>query len=397
MKVALVHDYLREYGGAERVVEVLHELYPDAPLFTSFVDWQQLGIHAERFKDWDIRVSWAQNIIMRKLHSPLRFLAPLVWESFDFSQFNLVISSSGWYMCKGIVTGPHTTHISYIHHPPRNLYGYDTGSLAKLLPVRIYAGMINPFLRMFDYHASQRPDYLIANSQETARRIQKFYRREAGVIYPPVGDPSSASGRTQDDASALNSLANTSNTTYNIPNTEYYLSVGRITGAKHVDLIVETCLKLQKKLIVIGDGNDRASISQLSQVNGQQLVKFVGAVSDEELWDYYAGAKAFIFAAKDEDFGIAPVEAMAHGCPVIAYRSGGVQETVVEEKTGLFFDELTVEALAKAIQHFDDSNHRSVQVMRRACRIQAKKFSTERFKKELQAFVQKVQKPSVSI
>src|SRR3989344_2773258 len=155
MKVALVHDYLREYGGAERVVEVLHEMYPDAPLYTSFVDWQALGMHADRFKNWDIKTSWAQNWLMRRLHSPLRFLTPWVWKYFDFSQYDLVISSSGWFICRGIDVKKPTVHISYIHHPPRNLYGYTTGSAAQSTLARAYGIVINPFLRYYDFHAAQ--------------------------------------------------------------------------------------------------------------------------------------------------------------------------------------------------------------------------------------------------
>ena len=129
MKIAIVHDFLREYGGAERVVEAMHEIWPEAPLYTSFVDWKSLGDHAYRFKNWDIRTSWVQNNwFVKKFHSPLRFLAPVIWESLDVSAYDVVISSSGWFMCRGVKVKKPAVHICYIHHPPRNLYGYATGS-----------------------------------------------------------------------------------------------------------------------------------------------------------------------------------------------------------------------------------------------------------------------------
>src|SRR3989344_8392427 len=235
MKIAIVHDFLREYGGAERVLEAVHEMWPEAPLYTSFVDWKNLGKQGYRFKNWDIRTSWIQNNwLVKKYHSPLRFLAPKIWESFYLSDYDVVISSSGWFMSRGIRTwktnpaispfalrsqknldstsvsflldheengkekvkpnkisslpaqsGP--LHICYIHHPPRNLYGYATGSdFQKYWLVRIYAAFVNFFLRHYDFETAQRVDYFIANSKETARRVEKFYRRESTVIYPPA-------------------------------------------------------------------------------------------------------------------------------------------------------------------------------------------------------------------
>src|SRR5574341_2118615 len=193
MKIALVHDYLREYGGAERVVEAMHEMWPSAPLYTSFVDWEALGAHAARFSGWDIRTSWVAHVWpVKQLISPLRFLAPAIWGSFDLSDYDVVISSSGWFMCRGVALkkGQAPTrpiHISYIHHPPRNLYGYATGSDWQKYPVvRLYGTIVNFFLRQYDFRAAAAVDYVIANSKETARRVKKFYRRESTVIYPPV-------------------------------------------------------------------------------------------------------------------------------------------------------------------------------------------------------------------
>jgi glycosyltransferase involved in cell wall biosynthesis len=378
MKIALVHDYLREYGGAERVVEAMHEMWPQAPLYTSFVDWKALGAHAGRFKEWDIRTSWVQhNWLVKKFHSPLRFLAPKIWESFDLSGYDVVISSSGWFMCRGVKAGrrqetsdkrqERPLHICYIHHPPRNLYGYATGSdLQKYWPVRVYATVVNFFLRQYDFETAQKVDYFVANSKETARRVSKFYRRESTVIYPPV--------EIHDLRFKINDLRRKQG---------YYVSVGRLTYAKRIDLAIEACNKLKLPLKIVGKGKEEKYLRSIAG----PTIEFVGGVSDSELDQLYARAKALIFCALDEDFGMVPVEAMAHGVPVVALAQGGVLETVIDGKTGVLFDEPTVESLVKAIKHFDISIHRSVTA--KACIAHAKKFSKERFKKELKSFVEK--------
>lgn len=387
MKIALVHDYLREYGGAERVVEALHELFPDAPLYTSFVDWEALGSFADRFRGWDIRTSWVQrNWLVKKYHSPLRFLTPLVWESFNFDEFDIVISSSGWYMCRGVVTRPETLHISYIHHPPRNLYGYPTGTRPNMF-IRMYSSLINPFLRMYDFATIQRVDYLVANSEETRARIKKFYRRDSTVIYPPVD--------VIRDKREVISKKNVSRISYYV-SPGYFLSVGRLTYAKRIDLAIEACNRLQVPLKVVGTGKEEGylraiaarppSASAEGAAGWRPTIEFVGTVSDEELDKLYRGAKALIFCALQEDFGIVPVEAMGHGVPVIALKQGGVIETVVEGKTGLFFEEPTVESLVAVLNKFyKDYKHYNFYT---ACQKQAQKFSKEVFLKKMKAFVE---------
>ncbi|MDP4011219.1 MAG: glycosyltransferase, partial [Candidatus Roizmanbacteria bacterium] len=180
-RIALVHDQLQEFGGAERVFVVLTKLYPEADIFTAFYNPQALGIHNKHFKNRAVIESWAAKIpFFGKLYSPLRFFAPKIWQSFNFDEYDIVISSSGWYMCKGIRTPDKTTHICYLHHPPRYLYGYETAvEWQKYWPVKIYAHIVNHYLRQWDYTSSQRPDYFIANSEETKKRIKKFYRRDA--------------------------------------------------------------------------------------------------------------------------------------------------------------------------------------------------------------------------
>jgi glycosyltransferase involved in cell wall biosynthesis len=360
MKIALVHDFLREYGGAERVVEAMHEMWPAAPLYTSFVDWNALGSHAYRFKHWDIRPSWVQrNWFVKKFHSPLRFLAPKIWESFDLSQYDLVISSSGWFMCRGVRVEKPAVHICYIHHPPRNLYGYATGSdLQKYWPVRVYAAIINFSLRHYDFETAQRVDYFVANSKETAKRVKKFYRRDSTVIYPPV----EVKKQKVEEKSKKS----------------YFLSVGRLTYAKRVDLAIEACNKLKLPLKIVGTGKEETYLRSIAG----STIEFAGGVNDEELSKLYAGAKALIFCALDEDFGIVPVEAMAHGTPVIALGQGGVLETVIDGRTGIIFHEPTVESLTQAIQQCN-----KLTINQKACVVQAEKFTKERFQKELRGFV----------
>src|SRR3989337_4076415 len=193
MKVALVHDYLNECGGAERVLEALCEIFPKAPIYTAF--YKKGSPAYLRFKSKKIITSWVQNVpfFASKLHSPLRFLAPLIWNSFDFSQYDLVITSSSWYVTKGVVKRKTTNdkrgtiEICYCHTPPRYLYGYPTSiNWQKYWPVRVYALLVNHFMRVYDFEAAQRVDYFIANSKEVAARIKKFYRRASKVIYPPT-------------------------------------------------------------------------------------------------------------------------------------------------------------------------------------------------------------------
>jgi len=362
MKIALVHDFLVEYGGAERVLETLHEIWPKAPVFTAFYDWKRMGSISRRFKDWDIRPSWVQRCwLVKKFHSPLRFLSPLIWKSFDLSGFDMVITSSGWYIPRGVVTKPETLHICYCHHPPRHLYGYPTTMRwKKYLPTRIYGYLINHFLRMYDYLTAQRVDYFIANSQETARRIRKFYRRDSTVIYPPVE-------------------INPKSKVLSPKSENYFLCASRLAWAKRIDVAIKAANKLKIPLKIVGTGKEEKYLRSIAG----KTVEFLGQVSDEELARAYFNCRALIFPAEDEDFGIVPVEAMSFGKPVIALRQGGVVESVIEGKTGVFFDEPTVESLTGAIKGFNN-----LAIKPSDCINQAKKFSKERFKKEIKEFVE---------
>ncbi len=363
MKVALVHDYLNEFGGAERVLLALSELYPNAPIYTAF--YREGSPSYKRFKDKKIVTSWAQNVpfFSSKLHSPLRFLAPFIWNSFDFSGFDVVIGSSSWYVTKGFKKGSGTVEICYCHTPPRYLYGYPTASsLQKYFLVKVYALLVNHFMRVYDFEAAQKVDWFIANSKEVASRIKKFYRRDSTVIYPPV-DVSRFLGP--------------------VSKGDYFLVVSRLVGAKNVDIAVEVCTNLKLVLKVVGVGRDRERLEKMAG----KTVEFLGDVDDEELVELYQNCRVLIFSGSQEDFGIVPVEAMAAGKPVIALAEGGVKETVIDGKTGLLVEDLAPGAFVIAINRYLEMEKKG-QWNANFIRNHAEKFSKERFKREMKKFVE---------
>lgn len=380
MKVALVHDYLNEFGGAERVLLALVEIYPKAPIYTAF--YREGSTAYDRFKNRKIITSWAQNVPLFAsiLHSPLRFLAPLVWGRFDFSEFDVVIGSSSWYVTKGFSkrsdlkdlkgqTLAKPIEICYCHTPPRYLYGYTTSIDWRKNPlIRVYGVLVNHFMRVYDFEAAQRVSWFVANSKEVAARIKKFYSRESVVIYPPV-DTTKLEIRNQKTEKQGN----------------YFLVVSRLVASKNVDLVVEVCCNLNLPLKVVGTGRE---MENLKVVAGDKVnVEFLGEVKDDRLVGLYQNCRAVIFAASDEDFGLVPVEAMAAGKPVIALAEGGVKETVIDGKTGVYFDHATTGSLGLAINTFvslEKKDAFKAAVIRR----HAEKFSKKRFKREIKKFVE---------
>lgn len=372
LKIALVHDYLREYGGAERVLEALHTTYPEAPIFTAFIDEQAMGLHWQKFANWDLRTTWMAKIPgIKKIYSPLRVLAAKAFSDLDLSEYDVVISSSNAYEAKAIKV-PNGKHICYCHTPPRSLYGYSTMTNWKKNPVlRIGGSLINHFMRVVDYQVAQQVDLFLANSVETQKRITKFYRRDSQVVFPPVEVVRAekvASERKKYDPMHGN-----------------YLYVNRLAFAKHPELVVAACTELNVPLHVVGTG---PLLDQLKQQAGQSVI-FHGAVDDVALHQLYGGAKALLYPVEDEDFGIVPVEAMGHGLPVIAHRSGGPQETIMEGKTGVFFDELTLAGLKKAMADFETADSKRSFDPQKINR-HAQQFSVEAFKKKIETAVAKV-------
>ncbi len=368
MKIALVHDYIKEYGGAERVLETLHEIYPDAPIYTSLYFPEFLGPHKERFKKMDIRTSWMQRVpFAYKLISPLRLLSPIAFKTLDLSEFDVIIvSQTGAYFPNLIQKSKKQKLITYCHTPPRYLYGYKTArDWKKHKVLAAFAEVANHFLRMVDFNASKNVDRFIANSQEVASRIQKFYRRDAAIIYPPV------------DIHRESKVASSKKST------NYYLAGGRLARAKGMDVIIDAFIKNGKPLKIFGKGFAGFEDELKAKISDQKSsIEFVGEVSDEEKLELMKGAKAYVFASYDEDFGITPVEAMSIGTPVIAYKSGGVQETVVDGKTGIFYSPNTPDSLVEAVKKFE-----KLKINSEECHKQADKFSRERFMENIKTLI----------
>jgi len=355
-KIAIVQDYIKEFGGAESVLETLSDIFPKAPIFTSIYRPKFLGPHASRLeKKWQGRVyqSFFQYIpFAHKIISPLRLLSPLAFKSFDFSKFDIIITSATGAYFPNSLNKKSAKLICYCHTPPRYLYGLPTArQFTKNKFIRFLVAIVNHFLRLSDFKYSQNVDQYIANSKTTAARIKKFYRRDALVINPPINLPT------------LNNSTKKS---------DYFLTGGRLARAKRFDIAISACNQLNLKLKIFG--RDFAKVSdELKKIAGS-TVEFLGEINNETRSQLYSQAKAFLFTADQEDFGMVPVEAMAYGCPVIAYRSGGVTETVVENKTGVFFDELTGKSCADAIKKFQKLKLKSSDCISRASEFSTKKF-----------------------
>jgi len=357
MNIALAHDDLIQYGGAERVVDVLHDLYPGAPLYTAVYAKEQMPAHYRR---WTIRTSFMQRLPgIAKLHQLYMPLYPVAFERFDLSAYDVVLSSSSRF-AKGVITQAQALHVCYCHAPMRfawNYHDYMAGERASN-SVRFILPMVLNYVRLWDEASAGRVDAYIANSRVTARRIRKRYRRQATIINPPV------------------------NTSHYAPRSDgsfddYFLIVSRLIPYKRIDLAVDAFTKLGLPLKIVGRGRQEAELRASAGPN----VEFLGSASDAGLKELYAGCKAFIFPG-EEDFGISPLEAQAAGRPVIAYGAGGALETVLPGVTGEFFSEQTPEALAEVISGFNPQQYNPQTV-----RQHAEGFDTEVFKRKISEFI----------
>lgn len=355
-KIALIHDYLLCFGGAERVLKSFHEMFPEAPIYVICYDKK---IADKYFPNVKIVSSFIQKIpYFRKRPKYLLPFLPLAIESFDLSVYDLVISSNSAF-AKGIVTKPKTTHICYCHAPMRFVWDYyheykkSRSAFAEL--AGIFTKTILHYLRIWDRHCEARVDHFIANSNFTKERIKKFYRRDAEVIYPPC-------------VSAENTriLAEQRGN-----NNDYFLVVSQLRRYKRIDVAIEAFNKLELPLIIIGDGDDRRRLQKMAKPN----IKFFGWLEDKDVIGYYSGCKAFIFPG-EEDFGITAVEAMSFGKPVLAFRRGGVMESVIEGVTGEFFDDLESAVLADGVRRISENykNYNSDIIKQRALEFGKEKF-----------------------
>ncbi len=358
MKVAIVHDWLTGMRGGERVLEILCRLYPEAPIYTLFYNPARVS---ETINKHNVRTSFLQKLPFSiKCYRRYLPLFPVAVEQFDFRKYDMVISSSHC-VAKGALTAPDTLHICYCYTPLR--YGWDMyqeyfGGKKAGFPEKSIIWPVMNYLRMWDAASSSRVDEFIAISHAVARRIEKYYRREAAVIHPPVDTSFFVPGNTQDN---------------------YFLVVSSMVPYKRVDIAVHAFNELGLPLRVVGGGPLRKTIQRKAKSN----VEFLGEVSDRELLGLYQGCRALVFAGI-EDFGIAPLEVQAAGRPVIAYGKGGLLETVVEGKTGIFFEEQSADSLIDAVKRFEKTEF-SPELIRN----HSLNFDTEIFKHKLYEHISK--------
>lgn len=357
MKIALVHDYLVQYGGAERVLQAFTELYPYAPIYTLIHDPEAMhGV----FSDKRIYTSFLQRSrFVRKHHRLFPPLMPPAIEQFDFSQYDVVLSDSSSY-AKGVITRPETLHISYIHTPMRyawddcQKYTEDFGFprlVKKLVPF-----FMNP-IRLWDRVSADRVDRIVANSNFVAARIKKYYRKESLVIHPPVEIDRFGIAPVQKD---------------------YYLMVGRLIAYKRHDIAIEAFNQLKLPLKIIGRGPE---LERLKKLAGP-TIEFLGRVDEEALPKYYAECRGFVFP-QEEDFGIVAIEALASGRPLIAYRGGDIPEHMEDGKMGVFFEEQTSEAVVAAVERFQGMQFNPSYI-----RSRVERFDKAQFKAKMKDYIE---------
>ncbi len=356
MKIALVHDYLAQDGGAERVLKAFHEIWPEAPIFVLF---HKKG-SVQGLSGADVRESFFRLLPFgRTRYQWYLPWMPLATERHNLHEFDIVLSSTSAF-AKGVLTRPNTLHISYCHTPTRYLWTDTHEYIAELKYNRIIKSLLPPIihkLRMWDKASVDRVDHFVANSQTVKKRIGKYYRRPSDVIYPP-GDTTHF---------------------YISPKVEnYFLTGGRIVPYKRFDLVIEVFNRLGIPLKIFGTGPDMERLKSFSKPN----IQFLGRVDDVQKAELMSKAKAFIHP-QVEDLGITPIESMASGRPVIAYGVGGVTETVIPGKTGVFFQEQTWESLLDAVIHFDPDQWNPKEIQQHA-----QQFSLEKFKTEIKQYVE---------
>ncbi len=356
MKVALVHDYLNQYGGAERVLEAFTQIYPKAPIFTLLYDEKRTGY---AFKGKEIHTSFMQKVpLVKSHHRPFLMMMPLAAEQFDLTEYDLVLSDSHAY-AKGVITSADTLHICYCHTPIR--YAWDDShkyieEFGYSNPIKKIIPFFMNYIRVWDEQAAHRVDKFIANSNFVSKRIDKYYQRESQVIHPPV-------------KTDLFHVADKPD--------KYFLTVGRFLPYKRFDLAIKAFNESGWPLKIVGDGPERKKLQAMAKSN----IEFAGLISDNKLKEYYAHCQAFIFP-QEEDFGITAVEAMASGRPVIAYQSGGALETIKPNVTGMFFEDQTPESLIKTLRNFNSNNFNPQLIRERAM-----EFDQERFKEKIKKFI----------
>ena len=354
-RIAIVHEYLTRMGGAEKVAKVLSDLFPSARIFTLLYDEKNCG---EFFPAWKVETSSLQKL-PKFIRKRQKFLFPFirtVVEEWDFSDYDLVISSSSAF-AHGIITPLHVRNICYFHSPARFLWDYTHEYLRenKISGIKkFFASFLLKDLRIWNRLSAKRVDRFLANSQTVESRIQKYYREDSEVIYPPVEIKKIKMGMHHEN---------------------YFLIVSQLTNYKRIDLAISVFNKLRRRLVIIGDGPQREFLESISG----DTIEFLGWKSDVEVAELLKNCRGFIFPGED-DFGIAPVEAMAAGKPVLAFNRGGATETVLHKKTGILFDAQSPESLENGLAELF-ANEKKFQPAK--IRSHAKKFAREEFEKKI--------------
>jgi glycosyltransferase involved in cell wall biosynthesis len=365
MKVALIHDHLAQDGGAEKVLKVFSDMFPEAPIYTLLYEKKHV---AKYFNDRRIETS-----IIQKLPGGIKhyqwylFFMPIAVEFFDLSGYDLVISDASAF-AKGVITKPDCLHICYCHTPTRYLWSDTHQYINELKYNRWFKKIISLVLnriRIWDRLAADRVDVFIANSKTVQKRIAKYYRRTSTVIYPPV----------ETDKFTIVDLSKQSS------QEKYWLAGCRLAPYKRIDLVIKAfkILGNEYKLKIFGDGVDLERLKILA--GDAENIEFLGRVSEEDKAKLFQNAQAFI-NPQEEDFGITVIESMASGRPVIAYRRGGATETVIEGKTGLFFDDQTPESLTAAVKKFITLEFNSQEI-----KAYAEQFSVVNFSAQIREFI----------
>ena len=357
-RLALVHDWLNQMGGAEDVLEMLVALYPQAPVYTSMY-WRD-GM-PPAYNEWDIRTTWMDRLPgIYRHHQPYLPLYPLAFGALDLSQYDVVLSNKSGF-CHGVRTGPCTSHICYCLAPTRYVWDFSAYATREALPTAVRSAFAPAvrLLQRWDYQAAQRVDHFIAISSEIKARIWLYYNRNSDIIYPPVDTGRFRPVNRHED---------------------YYLIVSRLIPYKRIDLAVQAFNQLGLPLLIAGAGRDREALEALAKPN----ITFLGYVPDADLPDLIARCRAYVLPGK-EDFCIAPVQAMAAGRPVIAYGVGGAVDTVIPGQTGLHFSEPTAQSLSAAVRQFDASHFDPGTIRRHA-----EQFDKSAFEGKLRAYVERM-------
>ncbi|MDO8592550.1 MAG: glycosyltransferase [bacterium] len=358
MKVALIHDHLAQDGGAERVLRVLAQMFPDAPIFTLLCDQKNaIKYYPGRQIETSIIQKLPGGISHYQWYMPFM---PMAVEFFDLTPYDLVISDTSSF-AKGVITSTHTLHLCYCHTPTRYLWSDTHQYINELKYNKFFKKIISlvlNYIRMWDKLAAERVDGYLANSRFVAGRIKKYYRRDSTVVYPPV---ETEKFKISDELG------------------DYFLTGGRLAPYKRTDIVVSACKKLGRKLKVFGDGVDLPRLENMAK--GYDGIEFLGRVNDEAKAELYGKCLAFI-NPQEEDFGITAVEAQASGRPVIAYGRGGALETVIDGQTGIFFNEQTADSLACVLENFDAAKFNPEIIKQHA-----EQFSVGRFKEEIGEFI----------